>query len=154
LFAGGWEVSGIITAHTGLPFTVTTTQDYSNTNSYSPRPDRICNGTGPKTLSEWFNLNCFTTAALAQALANGTPRFGTSGRNILLQPGFQNWDLAFIKRTSIHDGVSVEFRGELFNIFNHTNFGAPGEVIGSGTEGIISNSSGPRDIQLAVKVAF
>lgn len=154
LFAGGWEVSAIITAHTGLPFTVTTTQDYSNTSSYSPRPDRICNGTGPKTLSEWFNVNCFTTAALAQALANGTPRFGTSGRNILLQPGVQNWDLAFIKRTSIHDGITVEFRGELFNIFNHTNFGAPGEVIGSGTEGIISNSSGPRDIQLAVKVAF
>ncbi len=154
LLVGGWEVSAIITAHTGLPFTVTTTQDYSNTNSYSPRPDRVCNGTGPKTLSEWFNVNCFTTSALAQALANGTPRFGTARRNILLQPGVQNWDFAFIKRTAIHDGITAEFRGEMFNAFNHTNFGAPGEVIGSGTEGIISYSSGPRDIQLAVKLEF
>jgi hypothetical protein len=151
---GGWEVSGIITATGGFPFTVTSTQDYSNTGSPSPRPDRICNGTGPKTISEWFNTNCFTTAALAQALADGTPRFGTSGRNILIGPGVQNWDIAFIKRTTIHDGIVAEFRGELFNAFNHTNFGIPGSVIGTSTAGIISASSGPRDIQLALKVVF
>lgn len=154
LLAGGWEVSAIITAHSGFPFTVTSTQDYSNTNSSSPRPDRTCKGSGPKTISVWFNVNCFTTAALAQALANGTPRFGTSGRNILIGPGVQNWDLAFIKRTTIHDRITAEFRGEMFNAFNHTNFGIPGSVIGTSTAGIISSSSGPRDIQLAVKVKF
>ncbi len=154
LLAGGWEVSAIVTATSGLPFTVTTTQDYSNTGSSSPRPDRICKGTGPKTLSEWFNPNCFTTAALAQALANGTPRFGTSRRNILAEPGAQNWDLAFIKRTPINDRMTAEFRGELFNAFNHTNFGAPGSVIGTSTAGVISSAGSPRDVQLAVKFEF
>ncbi len=154
MFAGGWEVSAIITAHSGLPFTVTSSQDYSNTSSYSPRPDRVCNGTGPKKITEWFNVNCFTTAALAQALANGTPRFGTARRNILLGPGFQNWDFAFIKRTTVTNRLTAQFRGELFNAFNHTNFGAPGQVIGTSTAGIISSSSGPRDVQLAVKVEF
>jgi hypothetical protein len=154
LLAGGWEVSAIITAHSGLPFTVTSSQDYSNTNSYSPRPDRVCKGTGPRTVSEWFNIDCFTTADLAQALASGMPRFGTSSRNILTQAGVQNWDMAFIKRTAVNDHITAEFRGELFNAFNHTNFGAPGEVIGTSTAGLISNSSGPRDIQLAVKVSF
>ena len=151
---GGWELSGIITATSGFPFTVTSTQDYSNTGSPSPRPDRICNGTGPKTISEWFNTSCFTTAVLAQALADGTPRFGTSGRNILIGPGVQNWDIAFIKKTRINDRMTVEFRGEMFNAFNHTNFGIPGSVVGTSTVGIISSSSGPRDIQLALKVDF
>lgn len=50
--------------------------------------------------------------------------------------------------------MTAEFRGELFNAFNHTNFGTPDAVFGSGTFGIISFSSGPRDIQLAVKLEF
>jgi hypothetical protein len=154
VLVGGWEASAIITAHTGLPFTVTSTLDYSNTGSQSPRPDRICEGTGPKTLSEWFDVNCFTTAALAQAFANGTPRFGTSRRNILIGPGTQNWDLAFIKRTNVGKRVTTEFRGEFFNAFNHTNFGIPASTVGTSDIGIISSSSGPRDIQLAVKVEF
>lgn len=152
--AGGWQVSAIITAHTGLPYTIYSNQDYSNTNSTSPRPDRVCNDSGPKKISEWFDTNCFTTATLVQALANGAPRFGTSRRNILTAPGSQNWDLAFIKRTKITDRITSEFRGELFNAFNHTNFGTPGSTVGTGTFGVLTYSSGPRDIQLAAKLLF
>lgn len=153
--AGGWETTAIVSANSGLPFTVTTTQDYSNTGSASPRPDRSCKGAGPKELSQWFTTNCFTTAALAQDFANGTPRFGDSGRNILTQPGMQNWDIGFIKKTNIGERFTTEFKGELFNAFNHTNFGAPGSVIGSSTAGVISSQSGnPRNIQLALKLDF
>jgi hypothetical protein len=154
LLGGGWEVSAIVTVHSGLPFTVTSSQDYSNTTSYSPRPDRTCNGAGPKTVTAWFDLSCFTTNTLAQALANGTPRFGNAGRNILAGPGAQNWDLAFIKRTLITNRITSEFRGELFNAFNHTNFNIPGSVIGTSTAGIISSSAAPRNVQLAVKIEF
>jgi hypothetical protein len=154
LVAGGWQVSAIVSAHSGLPFTVTSAQDYSNTGSSSPRPDRVCNGSGPKKISEWFDTDCFTTTALAQALANGTPRFGTAGRNILLLPGLQNWDLAFIKKTTIGDRFATEFRAELFNAFNHTNLGAPGSVIGTDTAGVISSSGSPRSVQLAIKLEF
>ncbi len=152
--AGGWEASAIITAHSGLPFTVNSTLDYSNTGTQSPRPDRICKGTGPQTIAEWFNTACFTTSALAQAFASGNPRFGTSRRNILIGPGTQNWDLAFIKRANIGTRITTEFRGELFNAFNHPNFGLPSATVGTSDIGIISSSSGPRDIQLAVKVSF
>ena len=144
-----------MTASSGLPFTVRTTQDYSNTGSSSPRPDRVCNGTGPKELTQWFNTSCFSTTALAQDLANGTPRFGTSGRNILRQPGLQNWDIGMTKKFTIHDSLAAEFKGGFFNAFNHTNFGPPGSVIGSGTAGVISSQAGsPRNIQLAFKVDF
>lgn len=155
VLAGGWEASAIVSASSGLPFTVTTTEDYSNTNSASPRPDRVCRGAGPKTLNEWFNTGCFTTAALAQALASGTPRFGDSGRNILEQQGMQNWDLGFIKKNNIGERITTEFKGEFFNAFNHTNFGPPGAVIGSSTAGVISSQEGnPRNVQLAFKVDF
>jgi hypothetical protein len=151
---GGWQVSAIVSAHSGQPFTVTSAQDYSNTGSSSPRPDRTCNGSGPKKITEWFNTGCFSTIGLAQALANGTPRFGNAGRNILLLPGMQNWDLAFIKKTAIRERLSAEFKAELFNAFNHTNLGAPGSVIGTQTAGVISSSSAPRDVQLAIKLEF
>jgi len=155
LFAGGWEASAIVSASSGFPFTVRANQDYSNTNSASPRPDRTCQGSGAKTITEWFNTNCFTTTALAQDLANGTPRFGNSGRNILRQPGVQNWDIGLTKKTIIREDLVAEFKGEFFNAFNHTNFGPPGTVIGSSTAGVISSQTGsPRNIQLAVKIDF
>lgn len=152
---GGWEATGIISANSGLPFTVTSNQDYSNTNSASPRPDRVCRGVGPKRVDAWFNTGCFSTAALARALDNGAPRFGNSGRNILALPGFQNWDIGLIKKTNAGERVTTEFKAEFFNAFNHTNFGPPGSVIGSSTAGVISSQNGnARDVQLALKVDF
>ncbi len=156
---GGWELSGIITFQSGFPFTVLSSQDFSNTNSRSPRPDRVCNGEGPQTVEEWFDVNCFTTDALAQALANGTPRFGNSGRNILFGPGLQQWDLSVIKRNPITERVNLQIRAEFFNLFNHPNFGTPspntgGATIGTSTAGQITSAGSPRDIQLGLKLSF
>jgi hypothetical protein len=54
----------------------------------------------------------------------------------LINLGSQNWDLAFIKRNKITDRLTTEFRDELFNAFNHTNFGEPGTIIGTRTAAI------------------
>ena len=81
--------------------------------------------------------------------ASATPR-----RNILLEPGLQKWDIAFIKRTPITSRLTSEIRGELFNAFNHTNLGPPGEVIGTDTAGLITFGGGGRDVQLAAKFEF
>lgn len=153
--AGGWEVSGIVTLQTGLPFTVNANQDFSNTGSTNPRPDRICNGAGPQTVAEWFNTNCFTTDALSQALENGTPRFGNSGKNILYGPRMQQWDVAFIKRNRLTEKVNLEFRAEFFNLFNHPYFNTPDATIGSSTAGQLTGEAGtPRDIQFGLKLKF
>ena len=151
---GGWSLTGIITFQTGFPFTVTSSQDYSNTGSASPRPDRVCNGTGPKRVTEWFDTNCFSTSALAQDLANGTPRFGKSGRDIVIGPGLQEWDASLIKRANITERLGTEFRAQFFNLFNHTNLGTPNATIGSGTAGVITSAASARDIQLGLKVTF
>lgn len=152
--AGGWELSGIVTFQTGFPFTVLSNFDYSNTNSFFPRPDRTCNGAGPQTVAEWFNVNCFNTDALSQALANGAPRFGNSGRNILTGPGIQEWDVSLIKRNSITEKLNLEFRAEFFNIFNHPNFGLPGATVDTQSAGVITSAASPRDIQLGLKLKF
>jgi hypothetical protein len=154
--AGGWELAGIITFQSGFPFTVLSNQDFSNTGSTSPRPDRICNGSGPKTVEEWYDVSCFTTDALAQALASGRPRFGNSGRNILTGPGLQQWDVSLIKRTQITERLNLEFRAEAFNLFNHPNFyfGSGNNTIGTAEAGQITSAGSPRDIQFGIKLKF
>jgi hypothetical protein len=158
--AGGWDLSSIIVDQTGYPFSVTSASDFSNTNSGDPRPDRTCSGEGAKSLNNWFNQNCFPTAALQQALANGTPRFGNSGRNILVGPGLVDVDASLIKRFTIADKVNTEFRAEVFNMFNHANFALPNATIGSGSVDIISNTVNlgatgyNREIQLGLLVKF
>ena len=152
--AGGWELTGIITFQSGFPYTVLSNIDFSNTNSFFPRPDRTCNGAGPQTVAEWFNVNCFNTDALSQALSNGTPRFGNSGRNILTGPGIQQWDVSLIKRNPLTEKLNLEFRAEFFNIFNHPNFGLPGATINTQAAGVITGAASPRDIQLGLKLKF
>jgi hypothetical protein len=105
-------------------------------------------------VAEWFNVNCFSTAALAQALANGTPRFGNAGRNILIGPGIQQWDVSVIKRNPISEKVNLEFRAEFFNIFNHPNFGTPGATIATSAFGQLTSAASPRDIQFGLKLKF
>ena len=151
---GGWTLTGIIAYQSGRPFTVTSSQDFSNTFSVSPRPDRICNREGPRTIAEWFDLSCFSTGALSAALSNGTPRFGTSGRNILTGPRYSNTDISLIKHFDLSERVKTEFRAEFFNLFNHPNLGVPNSVIGSSTAGHITSAASARDIQLGLKLKF
>jgi hypothetical protein len=152
--AGGWELSSILTFQSGYPFGVYSPQDFSNTGSASPRPDRICNGAGPQEVSEWFNTGCFTTAPLATALANGTPTFGNSGRNILWGPGLADWDVSLIKRTQLTERYGLEFRAEFFNFLNRPNFGPPDSGVGDSTYGYVTSAGTPRDIQFGLKLEF
>ncbi len=152
--AGGWELSGILTFQGGTPYTVYSPQDFSNTGSSSARPDRICNGVGPQTVVEWFDTSCFSTTALLAAFTNGTPRFGNSGRNILFGPGLDEWDIGLMKRTQISERFALQFRAQLFNLFNRPNFGLPDSALGSGTYGLIGSARTPRDIQFGLKLTF
>ncbi len=151
---GGWELSGILSLNSGFPFSVLSSQDFSNTLSLNARPDRTCQGTGQKTVSNWFNTSCFTTGLLGQALASGRPRFGNSGRNILDAPGLNNWDFALFKDFLLTERFKLQFRAESYNLFNQAHFGNPNTVMGTGTVGQISSAGEPRDIQFGLKLSF
>jgi hypothetical protein len=152
--AGGWEFSGILTFQSGYSFGVYSPQDFSNTGSASPRPDRICNGAGPQTVNEWFNTSCFTITPLSTALENGVPTFGNSGRNILWGPGLETWDISFIKRMHFTERYSLQFRAEFFDLFNRPNFSAPDSGIGDSTFGYVVGANTSRDIQFGLKFEF
>ena len=163
---GGWEFSGITVFESGNPLTITQSFDPFNSNRQgviagqtfpdgigidpsvvSPRPDVVTGQslTGPQTAEQWFN-----TAAWVVAKGH----FGTSGRGIVLGPGFNNWDLAAIKNTKISERVSTQFRAEFFNAFNHTSFLGVSTSRNSSLFGQITSTHDPRIVQLGVKLYF
>lgn len=151
---GGWEVSGITSFQSGFPFSVLSA-DFSNTGTLNAFPDRICNGNNAhKTVEEWFDTSCFTTTLLSQALISGHPRFGDSGRNILIGPGLKDWDLSVRKKFRLTERFTLDFRGEFYNAFNTPSFGTPGAFIGSPTFGVITSAGSPRDLQFGLKLLF
>ena len=68
-------------------------------------------------MHQWYNPKCFTPSTY------GT--LGNLGRNDLVGPGYVETDLGVMKQTRITERVSLQFRAELFNLFNHPNFNCP-----------------------------
>ena len=152
---GGWETSGILSLQSGFPLTIVSNTDWSNTGSASPRPDRLCNGSnGPRTVSEWFNTSCFSTAALQAAFEAGQPRFGDSGRGILDGPPLYDLDFAMMKRFRITERLNAQFRAEFFNFLNTPYFSDPNTAVGNPLYGEIGSAGASREIQFALKLLF
>jgi hypothetical protein len=80
--------------------------------------------------------------------------FGDEGRNVLQGPGYVNWDASVCKSIRLTESRQLQFRGELFNLLNHTNFRLPVSDIESPTFGQIQSDVGPRVIQVALKFLF
>ena len=102
---------------------------------------------------------------LPVAFINGKTifHFGSMGRNVLIGPGFNNSDISLIKRTTFGENKLIEFRWEVFDVFNHANFGQPGRTaqVGSTTFGVITNTRFPtgdsgssRQMQFALKFKY
>ncbi len=147
--AGGWEISGIASAQTGQPFTVTLNFDPTNS-GVTARPNRLRDGSlpaGQRGPTHWFDITAFQAP-------NG-PFYGNSGRNVLRGPERVNVDLGLARNFAIRERFRLQFRGEAFNLFNHPQFGIPGATIGAAGAGIIGRVVTPeRQIQLALKLIF
>ena len=144
---GGWQINGINTFQTGLPFTPTLNAATVNTGTGS-RPDRIGDGKlSDPTVDRWFDVAAFATPAQFS--------YGNSGRNILYGPGRINFDFSLFKDFRITQGVKLQFRTECFNCFNTPQFDLPNAAIGAGNAGTITSIVGtPRQIQFGVKALF
>jgi len=178
---GDWQMSGIMTAQTGSPFTVNLAASQSGSaiaafgNPYRPdllsnpftpgpvmaTPDPACHSTISqgglaanvvRQPGSWFNTCAFAAPAAGQ--------FGTAGRNILTGPGFTNLDFALSKAIPFRrEGQRLQIRGEFFNLLNHPNFDIPNHTFGAPTFGEVlsANAYGnkpPRQIQLGLKYIF
>ncbi|HET6956480.1 MAG TPA: carboxypeptidase regulatory-like domain-containing protein [Vicinamibacterales bacterium] len=147
VIARGWTWSGIYTAHTGHPFTVTQGGNNVGTNM-TGLPNVIGSTDGPKTVDQWFNTAAF------QAVTSGT--FGNEERNRLTGPGFQNFDMTFQRQIKLGQRLAATLRWDIFNVFNTVNFGIPNKDISTAaTFGTISGlASDPRTMQIAIRFQF
>jgi hypothetical protein len=147
----GWQVAVMVQSQSGNPVNVVTTNSTVNGVSNTLRPDVH----GPVTVfgdvDQWFDTSAF----------EAVPRFGNVGRNVIVGPSFNNTDVALIKNTSIGEDLRLQFRAEVFDVFNHANFGRPGNTVGTPAFGRITSTRFPtgesgssRQIQFAVKFGF
>ena len=123
---GGWQTNGIVTLRTGFPFAVTQ-GGITNTAGNAPvRPDRIADGSvSNPTVNQWFNPDAFRLTSCLNAALPETCHFGNSGTGILEGPGFKNIDYSLFKNFQIVERVKLQFRAEMFNVFNTPQFARP-----------------------------
>jgi hypothetical protein len=161
---GGWQLSGITTYGSGAPFSV----DYSQTGVkyvgwWGGRADRVPGvplyagrGSGHDIINgvQWFNPSAFAPPQPWQ--------WGNSERNLLFGPGFSNWDMSGTKSFAMPEKMSLQFRADFLDAFNHLNLGQPGSTIpdtrDAGTAipnaAKVQSGTGNRTIQLSLNLKF
>ena len=139
-----------MTAQSGAPFTVNLGVDQANIGSGpAQRPDQREDPNLPRTdrtAARWFNTDAFALPAPFT--------FGTAPRNSVIGPGFADLDLAIAKVWSLAGSSQLEFRWEVFNLFNWTNFDLPNRTFGTPNFGRIFSAKNPREMQFGLRVAF
>jgi hypothetical protein len=149
LVAGGWQVTGILTFRTGQPFTVTLPADVANVADTATWANLIAN---PNSISNRSIYRFFNTSAF---VAPAAYMFGNEGRNVVLGPGVNNWDVAVFKALRFTETRQLQFRTEFLNAWNHAQFAPPSASFGTVQFGQISATShDPRDIQMSLKLLW
>jgi hypothetical protein len=159
---GGWQIAGITSVSSGNWFTVLDSNgNFANSDGgvggVSQRPDfGLTAGCVPASGKlVFFNTCLYHDPALGS--------FGDVGRNTLQGPGYQTWDFTAGKHFPIRERYTLEFRADLFNIFNHTNFllssSGPqnsnnSTVLGAQQFGFLTAARDPRLVQLSLKLSF
>jgi hypothetical protein len=147
----GWQVTGIVTLQSGMPFAITQT---TNFNAFAGFGVQRPNIVGPLDLppdqrspAHWFNTSAFQVA----------PQFtlGNASRNPVRGPAYRDADIAFIKHTRLQEQIDLEFRAEIFNLTNTPAFAQPNGVLGSSAFGtIIATAADPRVAQIGLKLNY
>jgi len=141
-----WLFSGIFSARSGRPFTVTQTSNNVGADQ-TGQPNLTGDPQGAETVEQWFNPAAFTPVTSAV--------FGNAGRNTLRGPGWVTFDMSIQRRINFTNRYNGTFRLDVFNLFNRANLGLPDANIASSTVGVISNLAGdPRVMQLSVRFGF
>ncbi len=153
---GGWQSNGILTLQSGNPVDVTVGLTSLTGTQSTTRPDLIGdpnNGPGIHDPAHWFNTAAFSD--------NFVGRFGDAGRDVVIGPGTQDFDFALLKNFPLwKESRYVQFRSEIFNIFNHPNFDNPvtsevspsfGKILSAGAQDARLSS---RQIQFALRLVF
>jgi hypothetical protein len=158
----GWQVSGITAFISGAPgnvgFSTSNNRDITGTPSTGARivvTDKVDLPKSERTFDRYFRTDVFLLPA------SGT--LGNGGKYLFRGPGTNNWDVSLVKNFPIREPLRLQFRAELYNAFNHTQytslnttapFDANGNRILTGNFGQITGTRMPRQIQFALRLNF
>jgi hypothetical protein len=158
-FAAGWQLSNIVTIHSGVPFTPVLGFDRARalprSGGAGQWPDLVPGCSANATTDDpnaWIDVNCLALPAAGF--------IGNIGRNTMRAAGYGTWDLAIFKNFDLGGTRRLQFRLEGYNITNHVNFGLPSTTVfnSSGlvsTAGRITSIVGTaRQFQFGAKVTF
>lgn len=155
---GGWQVNGIFSAYSGIPFTVTASGGSLSAPDQTQTADQVkpvvakLGGIGAS--SPYFDPTAF--APITQV------RFGTSGRNLLRGPGLVNLDAALFRNFRVKERLDFQFRAESYNLSNTPHFSNPSANASSGGFLTITTAlsrannveGGERQFRLALRISF
>ena len=141
----GWQFADITTVQGG--FAMNPGLATSNP-GIATLPNRVAGSSisGPKSAVEWFNTAAFSNPAPGY--------FGNAGQNSITGPGVISFDMAFYKDFHVKERHTFQFRAELFNIFNHTNFSGVQTAFGAGNFGQVTSALDPRIAEFALRYQF
>jgi hypothetical protein len=145
---GNWQLNGILTLTSGVPYNVHISSDIANTETGDFRANQVGDPhlSNPST-KEWFNTAAFVSPAPFT--------FGTSGRNSLRADWFKNLDVSLFRDFPLGERRSLQFRAEAFNVTNTPTWGIPVNDLNNPTLGsIASTRSTERQLQLSLKLYF
>jgi hypothetical protein len=148
---GGWQINGIFSAYTGLPFTVTASSASLNAPNNTQTADQVLPTVsklgGIGTGHPYYDPNAYAPVSAA--------RFGTSGRNVLRAPAIFNTNLSLFRTFPINDRLNIQFRAESYNLSNTPHFAAPNANVSSGNFLVITSANtDQRQFRLALKLTF
>jgi len=151
---GNWQLNGILTLTSGLPYNVYISSDIPNVGNFAPWSGNVrANQIGDPHLSnpsttEWFNTASFASPAPFT--------FGTSGRNSLRADWFKNLDMSLFRDIPLGERRSLQFRAEAFNITNTPTWGLPVNDLNNPAQlgSITSTRSTERQLQMSLKLYF
>ncbi|MCC7154264.1 MAG: carboxypeptidase regulatory-like domain-containing protein, partial [Bryobacterales bacterium] len=147
LALGGWQVSGVTTIQTGLPLNLGINPDQAGIGQTGQRPRVVGDWRqNAGTQYQWFNTAAFSLPAA------GT--FGNLGRNVLIAPGQNIWDVSLQKYFHFTERVNLQFRAEFYNAPNHLSWWGVGTTLGASNFGQITSATDPRTLQFGMRLAF
>ena len=160
--AGGWELSGITTVQSGFPLSIgpgTNSETVFGGNQHAQLTGQsfksgYCGGTNGVPMIPVGSKYCFFNPG---AFTSPSPfTFGDAPRYIsnLRSPGYVNQDLTLAKWFSLTEKLRLQFGDQIFNAFNHPNFGIPSSGVGSPTMGLSSSTQGARQMQGVLKLTY
>ena len=151
---GGWGINGVSTFQSGNPLSMNMAVNTTNSSGGGQRPNSTgvsanLEGSAQSRLNGWFTTSAFTAAPAFT--------FGNVARSLtdVRSHGIANYDFTVFKNTPINERFGLQFRTEVFNLFNRVQFGYPGTALGNPQFGIVSGQyNNPRLVQFALRLQF